>query len=84
MSGQRNKAVEIVKKMETTEEYVTPGESAILYIALGEKDRAFVQLEKAYAERDMQLAFLNQDFHFESLYDDPRFKDLLRRVGLPL
>jgi hypothetical protein len=40
-------------------------------------------LEKAYADRSMLLTFLEVDPEFDSLHSDPRFKDLVRRVGLP-
>lgn len=40
-------------------------------------------LEKAYAAHDLQLQTLKVDWHFDSLRSDPRFQDLVRRVGLP-
>jgi hypothetical protein len=67
-----------------SETYVSPGELAILCVALGERERAFASLEKAYAAHDLQLQYLGG---VEPAYDtrrsDPRFADLLRRVGLP-
>lgn len=56
---------------------------AVLYGALGESDEAFVWLEKAYDERDPQLAYLKAGRRFEPLRQDPRFKQVLHRVGLP-
>ncbi len=82
-AGEREKALEILKQLETSKEYVSPGELAILYGALGEREKAFASLEKAYAAHDLQLQFLKVDPAFDSLRDDPRFQDLLRRVGLP-
>lgn len=55
---------------------------AAVYIALGEKDQAFEWLEKAYEERDFYLLFLKGEWLYDSLRDDPRFDDLLRRIGL--
>jgi len=56
---------------------------AAVYTALGDKDRAFVWLEKAYAAHSPSLpGFLVYPL-FDPLRSDPRFKDLLRRVGLP-
>ena len=82
-AGEREKAQAILKQLETSEEYVSPGELAILYGALGEREKAFASLEKAYAAHDLQLQFLKVDPAFDSLRDDARFQDLQRRVGLP-
>lgn len=51
-------------------------------IALGEKDRAFEILEKAYEERSGQLVYLKVEPSFDSLRDDSRFDGLLQRMGL--
>lgn len=82
-AGEREKALDILKQSETSKEYVSPNELAVLYVALGEREKAFASLEKAYAARDSQLQFLKVESNFDSLRDDPRFQDLLRRVGLP-
>jgi hypothetical protein len=49
---------------------------------LGEKEQAFEWLEKAYEERSSALVYLKVDPSFDSLRDDPRFTDLLRRIHL--
>ena len=54
-----------------------------VYGALGDKDRAFEMLNKAYDERDLQLVSLKVDPSLDDLRDDLRFTDLVRRVGLP-
>jgi TolB-like protein/DNA-binding winged helix-turn-helix (wHTH) protein len=56
---------------------------AFLYGLVGDKDQAFAWLERAFAERNAALTDLNVDPIWDSLRDDPRFKDLVRRVGLP-
>jgi hypothetical protein len=56
---------------------------AVLYGALGDKEAAFASLEKAYNEHDLQLQFLKVDPSYDRLRDDPRFQELIRRVGLP-
>jgi serine/threonine protein kinase/tetratricopeptide (TPR) repeat protein len=83
MSGQRDKALAILKTLKTTKDYVSPAELAILYTGLGDKDGAFQELERAYAVHDLQMKYLKVEPHYDSLRSDPRFKDLMRRVGLP-
>jgi TolB-like protein/Tfp pilus assembly protein PilF len=56
---------------------------AIAQTALGDKDRAFASLEKAYERHDFDILFLKVNPFFDSLHSDPRFADLLRRMGLP-
>jgi serine/threonine-protein kinase len=82
-AGDRQQAQAILKRLETGKAYVSPGELAVLYAALGEREQAFTSLEKAFAARDLQLQYLGADPSFDSLRSDPRFEDLLRRVGLP-
>jgi serine/threonine-protein kinase len=53
------------------------------YARLGEKDLAFDWLEKAYAQHANALVHVREDVTFDSLRTDPRFADLLRRIGLP-
>ena len=59
------------------------GQLASLYARLGDKQRAFQLLERMYAERDEACAALLEETSFDSLSSDPRFVDLLRRIGLP-
>jgi serine/threonine-protein kinase len=56
---------------------------ATVYAALGEKDQTFTWLEKAYEDRTFFLTVLKVDPEMDPLRSDPRFNDLLRRVGLP-
>ena len=83
MSGKRDQALAILNKLKTTSGYVSPAELAILYIGLGDKDRAFQSLERAYIAHDLQMQFLKVDSHYDSVRSDPRFVDLMQRVGLP-
>jgi serine/threonine-protein kinase len=56
---------------------------ATLHAALGEKDKAFDELNKAYENRESILSRLKVDPRLDTLRDDPRFQDLLRKVGFP-
>src|SRR5262249_7978119 len=53
---------------------------AVLYARLGDKDRAFSWLERAYASRTFELLFLEVGPEWDNLRGDPRFEDLLRRI----
>jgi serine/threonine protein kinase/tetratricopeptide (TPR) repeat protein len=64
-------------------EYVAPLNFAKVYIGLGDKDQAFAWLEKGYQQRDFWLLFLKGEPTFDPLRSDPRFQDLLRRIGFP-
>jgi hypothetical protein len=50
---------------------------------LGDKDQSFRWLNTAYRERDSQLVNLKTDFLLDPLHSDPRFAELVRKVGLP-
>src|SRR5437660_292256 len=61
----------------------SPYMAAVFFAQLGERDKAFAELEKAYENREYQLRFLKIDPSVDSLRDDPRFKELMRRMRLP-
>ena len=56
---------------------------AALYAALGDKEEVFHWLNVAYEERDYQMEGLRTDFLLDSVRSDPRFAELIRKVGLP-
>jgi hypothetical protein len=57
-------------------------EMAEIFAQLGEKDQAFARLERAYEERSVMMMYLKSAPNLDPLRSDPRFADLLRRVGL--
>ena len=63
-------------------QYVTPVGPALVHTALGEREAAFDALERAYEVRSMRVLLLTLDPRWEPLHDDPRFADLVQRVGL--
>jgi eukaryotic-like serine/threonine-protein kinase len=81
-SGERGKAREILARLQSSQQYVSPAELAVLYAGLGEKEQALALLERAYAARDLQLQFLGVDPSFDGLHGEPRFQELLKQVGL--
>jgi len=83
-AGDRVRAQEILKRLETSEEYVSPGELAILYTALGDREKALTTLERAYREHDLQLKYLTTEAGYDDLRSEPRFQELVNKVGLPV
>jgi len=85
MTGKRDEARRILAKLENLHEQggVPSGSVAILHGALGESNEAFAWLEKAYEERDPQLTYIKAGRRFEPLRKDPRFAELVHRLGLP-
>jgi serine/threonine-protein kinase len=84
-AGKRGDALAILDELEEMAErrYVQSINIAEVYGDLGEKDQAFAWSEKAYEARDWDILTLKMGPRFDSLRDDPRFHDLLRRIGLP-
>ncbi len=84
VAGKRSESHAILKELDVLSND-RPGytlETALIYIGLGEGEQAFAWLDKAFEERAWQLGFLNVEPIFDPLRADPRFTDLLRRVGL--
>jgi eukaryotic-like serine/threonine-protein kinase len=63
--------------------YVSPYQIAEYYADLGEEDHAFECLNTAFQEHDTSLTALRTDFTLDSLRSDPRYTDLVRKIGLP-
>ena len=84
-SGQKQEAQKILDEFlaQSMERPVPAFDLAVVYVGLGQKDQAFEQLEKAYEDRFYRLVYLGVDPLFDPLRSDVRFKDLLRRIGLP-
>jgi hypothetical protein len=62
--------------------FVSPFCTAVIYVGLGDKMRALDGLEKAYEARSWSLLWLKMDKIFDPLRSDPRFIELLKKVGL--
>jgi TolB-like protein/Tfp pilus assembly protein PilF len=86
MAGRRDEAREALDELreQSRQRYTSPGDFAVVYAALGEREQAFLWLEKAFDERDSWMPYLKVEPLFDPLRSDPRFQDLQRRVGLPL
>jgi TolB-like protein/Tfp pilus assembly protein PilF len=84
ISGERSKGEEVRRELEAMrpQRYVSAYSLALIDAAFGEADRAFERLEEAVRSKDWQLVLLRVDARLDVLRSDPRFADLLRRVGL--
>jgi len=63
--------------------YIPPTYFGMLFAGLGDKDTALEWLEKAFQERADGLTWLNVEPMLDDLRPDPKFQDLVRRIGLP-
>jgi serine/threonine protein kinase/TolB-like protein/tetratricopeptide (TPR) repeat protein len=78
------KAIEVsLAQRRAKTSYVSPYQIAELYADLDEKDHAFEWLSTAYHEHDTGLIGLRTDFQIDSLRSDPRYAELVRKIGLP-
>jgi TolB-like protein/Tfp pilus assembly protein PilF len=84
LAGRRGDARKVIEQFKVLEARadVDHYNVAVVYAGLGEKDRTFEALERAYAQRSGSLAFLNADPFFKDMRSDPRYEDLLHRIGL--
>jgi tetratricopeptide (TPR) repeat protein len=84
MAGKRDEAVRILDEQKelAKQSYISPFNIAIIYLGLGDKDRAFEYLEKAYEEHPQTMVHLKSQPMFDSLRSDPRYTELLRKMNL--
>ena len=84
-AGRRAEAERIVAQMHAAEKthYVRPYYIACVWSALGDKDKAFAELERSLAEKDCYIPRMRVDPFLDPLRDDPRFSSLLKRMNLP-
>ena len=81
--GRRAEALRMLDQLNllAAQGYVAPFWHSILYAGLGDADAAIGHLERSYAQSDVWLVWLNTEPRLDSLRADPRFQDLLLRVG---
>ncbi|MGH9775592.1 MAG: protein kinase domain-containing protein [Candidatus Acidiferrales bacterium] len=85
VSGKKSEAQEILRQLEehSKQSYICAYNFAEIYIGLGDRRQALTSLEKACADRSQLLTILTADPELDSLRSEPRFKDLVRGMGLP-
>ncbi len=84
-TGRRDEALKILDQLKqiSKRRFVKAYSFALVYAGLGEKDQAFQWLEKSYQDREARITRLKVDPLMDSLHADPRFADLVKRIGLP-
>jgi serine/threonine protein kinase/tetratricopeptide (TPR) repeat protein len=85
VSGKKDSAKNVLADLKSlsSQRYVAPVEIALVYTGLDDKEKAFEWLEKAYQDHSPWLIWLKVDPRFDRLRSDPRYADVLRRMGLP-
>jgi DNA-binding SARP family transcriptional activator/TolB-like protein/Tfp pilus assembly protein PilF len=83
LAGKRAEALSVSKELQkrSAQHYVSPYNRSLLFLSLGEKDKAFEWLERAYDERAEWMIYLSVDPRFDSLRSEPEFRDILCRIG---
>jgi Flp pilus assembly protein TadD len=83
-AGRRSDALRILAELKRRKQYgyVAAASFVIVYLGLGENEQAFAWLEEAYKERSNLLQFMKVHPLFDPVRSDPRFADLLHRIGL--
>jgi hypothetical protein len=85
VAGLRAKALRVLGELQARSDssYVSPFDIATIYAGLGDGTKTFEYLEKAYQGRVPYLVYLAVDPRFDDFRADPRFRELVRRIGLP-
>jgi len=83
--GQKDEARKIIGQLTelAKKHYVSSFQMASVFAGLDDAASAMQWLEKAYQQRESQMPFLSSDDHFDSLHQDARFQNLLKRMNLP-
>jgi tetratricopeptide (TPR) repeat protein len=84
-SGNRGEAHKILSELKDSSprRYVSPYGIALIYVGLEEKQQAFRWLEKADEKGNIELVWIKVEPRLDPLRSDPRFADLMRKIGLP-
>lgn len=84
LSGKKEKALKAIDELKalSRERYISPYCIALIYASLDEKDQAIDWLQKAYDEHVSELIYMKVDPYLDKIRSDPRFIELLVKVGL--
>jgi TolB-like protein/Flp pilus assembly protein TadD len=84
-TDRRDDAKNVIRKLNdlAKSDYVSRYNLAIIYASLGDKDRTFAELEKAFDDHDRLCIEIKFDFFMDPVRSDPRFREILKRLNLP-
>jgi len=85
ISGRKSEALRALAELKelAKQRYVAPFDVAVIYVGLGDKDQTFEWLQKALEDHSHWVIWLKCDPRFDSIRSDPRYADVMRRMGLP-
>ena len=85
MSGNREGARRTLAELEarSQRQYVSGYILATVYAALGDKEKALINLERAFTQRSFFLILMKLDPELDSLRSEPRFQAMVRRMNFP-
>jgi hypothetical protein len=82
----KEKAYEMLRRIDRTAfdgKYVSPYHRGLIYAGLGDTNQALTELEKAFEENSIWLIWLQVDLQYKTLHNEPRFKDLMKKLNFP-
>jgi TolB-like protein/Tfp pilus assembly protein PilF len=84
MAGRYEEAQVVLEELNalSSQRYVSPYDIAMVHVGLQDKDEAFAWLQRAFDQRSLWLGYLNVEPQLDPLRSDPRFQELLGRIGL--
>ena len=84
VSGKRGEAERVLATLKdrSKQQYVAPFDIAVIYAGLGDKSATLEWLDKAYDDRSTWLTWIKVDPRFDSIRNDPRYRDLVRRISV--
>lgn len=84
LMGKKAEGFEMLKVLreKSKQQYISPFRFALIYIGVGDKDKAFAELEKGYQDHSPECEYLTYEPAYDSIRSDQRFTDLVKKVGL--
>lgn len=85
VTGQRSQALRVLKEIErmSGQHYVSPYAAALVHLGLGDQEKTLELLKQSYDEKANWLVWLLKDPRWDPMRSDPRFQEIVRRVGFP-